>query len=155
MKHFTKLALIAIAIFALSVNAYAETGLDDFIKSLDVQAEGNIGDFKVQLGAAFGTPTPKIDVLISNVEKPADAYMCLRLAELTGKPVDTVLKEYKTNKNKGWGVIAKNLGIKPGSKNFHELKRGKLSKGKANGDGHGQDTGKHDRDKGKGGKGRK
>jgi hypothetical protein len=31
------------------------------------------------------------------------------------------------NKGKGWGVIAKNLGIKPGSAEFHALKRGDLS----------------------------
>ena len=27
---------------------------------------------------------------------------------------------------KGWGVIAKNLGIKPGSEEFHALKTGRL-----------------------------
>jgi hypothetical protein len=31
---------------------------------------------------------------------------------------------YKQSKGKGWGVIAKELGIKPGSPEFHALKRG-------------------------------
>jgi hypothetical protein len=35
-----------------------------------------------------------------------------------------VLKEYKTSKGKGWGVIAKSLGIKPGSAEFQALKNG-------------------------------
>jgi hypothetical protein len=52
-----------------------------------------------------------------------------------------VLREYKSSKGKGWGVIAKSLGIKPGSKEFHELKRsqdlynGQNSKGKGKGKG--------------------
>jgi hypothetical protein len=36
------------------------------------------------------------------------------------------MKEYQVHKGKGWGVIAKNLGIKPGSKEFHALKKGDL-----------------------------
>jgi len=34
-----------------------------------------------------------------------------------------VVKEYDVNKDKGWGVMAKNLGIKPGSDAFHSLKK--------------------------------
>jgi hypothetical protein len=35
-----------------------------------------------------------------------------------------VVDVYKKNRGKGWGVIAKSLGIKPGSPEFHALKRG-------------------------------
>ena len=69
--------------------------------------------------------------------------MCFRVAEITKKPVDVVLKEYKANKRRGWGVIAKNLGIKPGSKEFHELKKSKLSsRYHRSGKGKGKDKGK-------------
>jgi len=60
---------------------------------------------------------------MANVKTPGDAYMCFRVGQLASKPVEVVTKEYQGNKGKGWGVIAKNLGIKPGSKEFHELKR--------------------------------
>jgi hypothetical protein len=40
-----------------------------------------------------------------------------------------VVREYKAHKGQGWGVIAKNLGIKPGSKEFHALKKGGLNAG--------------------------
>ena len=43
---------------------------------------------------------------------------------MSSKPVDYVLNKYRTEKNKGWGVMAKSLGIKPGSKEFHALKAG-------------------------------
>ena len=62
--------------------------------------------------------------------------------------MDIVLKEYKANKGRGWGVIAKKLGIKPGSKEFHELKKDKFSSDASGvGEGKGKDKGKS---KGKG-----
>ena len=70
---------------------------------------------------------------------PADVYMAAKVRILSHRSWDEVLREYKENKGKGWGVIAKNLGIKPGSREFHELKdddsgrialaKGKKSKG--------------------------
>lgn len=48
----------------------------------------------------------------------------MRLSILVGKPVETVYVTYQKNQKKGWGAIAKELGIKPGSKEFHQLKNG-------------------------------
>jgi hypothetical protein len=62
--------------------------------------------------------------------------MVLRLGEMSNKPPEFVPREYKSVKGKDWGVLAKSLGIKPGSKEFHALKRGQdlysdgLQKGK-------------------------
>ena len=44
------------------------------------------------------------------------------LSSLSGKPVATVVDVYRKNKAKGWGFVAKELGIKPGSKEFKALK---------------------------------
>ena len=64
------------------------------------------------------------NTVLSNVEKPADAYIVLRLGEMSRQPTDYVIKKYKSGMGKGWGALAKSLGIKPGSKEFHALKRG-------------------------------
>jgi hypothetical protein len=63
---------------------------------------------------------------------------------MTQKPPETVLHVYQANRGKGWGVIAKSLGIKPGSREFHALKRGDfyLSGGPGAGPGQGQGKGK-------------
>jgi hypothetical protein len=53
--------------------------------------------------------------------KASDVYMCLRVGEVADQPVDRVVNEYKAHQGQGWGVIAKNLGIQPGSPEFHEL----------------------------------
>ena len=42
-------------------------------------------------------------------------------------PPEHVVDQYRKNKGQGWGVIAKSLGIKPGSAEFHALKEGRLS----------------------------
>lgn len=95
----------------------------EWIKDFNIKAEADPAGFRVRLGARFKVGEAEINTVIGKVEKPADAYMVLRLAEISAKPVDYVLNEYLSGKGKGWGVIAKNLGIKPGSKEFHALKQ--------------------------------
>jgi hypothetical protein len=53
---------------------------------------------------------------------PGDIYMALELSKIGRVTLDNVLSIYKTNKSKGWGFIAKEVGIKPGSAEFHQLK---------------------------------
>jgi hypothetical protein len=50
--------------------------------------------------------------------------MVLRLGEMSSRPTEYVINEYRSGKGKGWGALAKSLGIKPGSKEFHALKGG-------------------------------
>jgi len=105
----------------------ADSGLESFISSLNVRAEADLGKFKAQLSAQFGVPGPEVEVLLRSVDRPADAYLCLRSAEIMKLPTDMVVREYRVSKEKGWGVIAKNLGIKPGSAAFHALKSGNVA----------------------------
>ena len=82
--------------------------------------------------------------------QPADAFMCFQLGQMSRKPYESVVQTYQTNKGKGWGVIAKSLGIKPGSPEFHALKSGDFVF-----DGQPQDAPGTGKDKGKGqGKGK-
>lgn len=50
-----------------------------------------------------------------------DLALGLEMGNLSKKPMNTVLGAYE--KNQGWGNIAKELGIKPGSEEFHRMKR--------------------------------
>ena len=117
--------------------AQAASDLDVFISNLNVQAQADLGAFKVRLGAQFGVPAARVDAVMASVRTPGDAYMCFRVGQVASRPVETVMREYQGNKGKGWGVIAKNLGIKPGSKEFHELMKGNF-----NGDDSGPGKGK-------------
>ncbi|MFA4829874.1 MAG: hypothetical protein WC855_12795 [Thermodesulfovibrionales bacterium] len=139
MKNFFKVAAAVMFLCFLVLPVYVEgSDLDSFIHTLNVQAEADLPGFKANLSAQFGVPMPQVDVLIKSVDRPGDAYMCLRVGQIAKQPTEMVVKEYRTHKGKGWGVIAKNLGIKPGSKEFHELKRGDLGPGPKSDDGKGK-----------------
>jgi hypothetical protein len=116
----------------------------DWIRDFNIQAEADPSGFRARLGARFQLGDIEIRTVLGNVEKPADAYMVLRLGEMSSRPIDYVMKKYKAGNGKGWGVLAKSLGIKPGSKDFHALKQGQdlydnkgRGKGKAKGKGKG------------------
>jgi len=155
------LTFAVILLFIISSSAYggegsasatynAKTGdsaLDTTLGDLNVQTHGrNLSDFISNLSVSYNIPKIKIEDLLFKVEMtPADAYMTVGIAKIANKSIDEVVNEYKANKGKGWGVIAKNLGIKPGSKEFHALKKGgsveldkAKGKGKDKGDGKGK-----------------
>ena len=140
MKILSIALIIAVALLFVAAQASADSEFSSLITSMDVQAEANMADFQVRLGAYFDASSSQVETIIRSVDRPGDAYMCFRVAEITKKPVEIVLKEYRANKGRGWGVIAKNLGIKPGSREFHELKKDKLAS--AAGKGKGKDKGK-------------
>jgi hypothetical protein len=68
------------------------------------------------------------------VATPADAFMAFQFGQMAHRPPETVIHTYQAHKGKGWGVIAKELGIKPGSREFHALKNGDLVFGDTPGD---------------------
>jgi hypothetical protein len=117
------LSLLVILAFVLSASV-AKAGDFDWTKDLNIKAKADRDGFRAQLSTRFKIGNAQVKVVLGNVDSPADAYMVLRLGEMSSKPVDYVLSKYRTEKNKGWGVLAKSLGIKPGSKEFHALKQG-------------------------------
>ena len=108
----------------LFVSSAALAGDFDWLKDLNVKAEVDPSGFRAQLAARFKIGNTEINTVISNVERPADAYMVLRLGEMSHQPTNYVITQYRSGKGKGWGVLAKSLGVKPGSREFHALKRG-------------------------------
>jgi len=100
--------------------------LKSFLQELNVSASADLGSFKADLSVTFGESGPKIDGLFALMDSPADVYMTLRIGELADRPIDQVVEVHRQYKGQGWGVIAKNMGIKPGSAEFHALKDNRL-----------------------------
>ncbi len=144
MKNIVRVALMLVMFTA---PAMATGGLDGFLNNLNIQARADMQGFSVKLSAQFGVPLPQVQAVIATVAAPADAFMCFQLGHMTQIPSERVVQVYQGDKGKGWGVIAKDLGIKPGSPEFHALKRGDFvfngepmqgaSKGKGKGKGKG------------------
>ena len=122
MKFFKVSFVILVSILILSSAVVA--GDFDWMKDCNIKAEADESGFRVRLRTRFKIGDAEIDAVLSNTEKPADAYMLLRLGEMSKKPTEDVIKKYKASKGKGWGNLAKSLGIKPGSEEFHALKKG-------------------------------
>ena len=106
------------------LNAIA--GLDDFLSSVNIQARADMPGFSAKIGAQFGSSNTQVQAVIKSVHEPADAFMIFQLAQFSGKQPERVMEVYSRKKGKGWGNIAKDLGIKPGSAEFHALKNGDL-----------------------------
>lgn len=138
-----KIVFAALALFLFSSAALAGGGLDGFLQNLNIQARADMNGFSAKVSAQFGVPVVQVRAIIDTVREPADAFMCLQLGQWTQKPAEQVVTVYNANRGKGWGVIAKSMGIKPGSAEFHALKRGDLTFG-------GQQAGEQGPGKGKG-----
>ena len=119
-----KLVKMLFLMILLLVSSTAIAGDFDWVRDLSIQAQADPSGFRARLGARFRIGDAQISAVLSNVEYPGDAYMVLRLGEMSGRPTDYVINQYRSGKGKGWGALAKSLGIKPGSEEFHALKNG-------------------------------
>ena len=102
----------------------AFAGQFDWLKELELSAKADPSGYAMKLATRFKIGDVEVKTVLSEVKSYSDAYMVLKLGELAHEQTDTVIEHYNTRKNKGWGVLAKQLGIKPGSREFHALKRG-------------------------------
>ena len=119
-----KIARIFFLVFALTLplSSTAKGGEFRWMEDFDLRAGSDLSDFSARVAMRFSVGNIEVWAVLNKVGSPSDTYMVFRLAEMAGQPVSQVVNIYDTYKGKGWGVIAKHLGIKPGSKQFHELK---------------------------------
>src|SRR5262245_50793260 len=111
-------ALVALAL-GLAPAAGARGGLEDFLGRVNVEARADLGKFAAKVSAQFGVPEARVRVVLSAVSDPADAFMVFQIGEFCHRSSDDVLAAYRSHKGQGWGALAKQLGIKPGSAEFH------------------------------------
>ena len=99
-------------------------------------------------------PPPPTGPPAAAADAPAAALLVWQLGQRARRPPEAVRGVYRNHAGKGWGASAQELGIKPGSAEFHALKRGDLRFGAppaSHGDddqpghGHGHGKGKHGR----------
>lgn len=104
--------------------------LDANLKKVQTEAKADLGAFKREIASRYKVAAEKVENCFKAGMDAADAVMAFEIAGITKKPIEDVITVYKTDKSKGWGAMAKELGIKPGSAEFHALK-GKTKGGDA------------------------
>lgn len=128
--------------------------MDGFLKDVNAEAQKDIEAFKTKVITKFNVAKADVDKLLKDMA-PGDVYMTAQVSTTVGKPLTDVSAAYAKNKGKGWGAIAKEMGIKPGSPEFHKLKQsmkknhggedkkeGEEGQGNGKGNGHGKGHGK-------------
>jgi hypothetical protein len=127
MKNSRSIMILLAFACVLLLPYPAAASLGSFLDEVELRASRDMGSFRVDLSLTFDVSDGTIDGLFEVMSRPSDVYMCLRLSEVARQPVNVVVEEHRRHKDQGWGVIAKNLGIKPGSDEFHALKADRLS----------------------------
>ena len=137
-----RIMLAGLLVIFVAVPGVAAASLDSFLNSVNVQAQADLPGFHARVSAQFGVPVPQVQAVLHTVGSPADAFMVFQLGQMAHRPPEAVVQTYQSHQGKGWGVIAKELGIKPGSKEFHALKNGDLVFGGGPSEGGGKGKGK-------------
>jgi ribosomal protein L12E/L44/L45/RPP1/RPP2 len=143
MKYLIIIYLL-LGSYSLHAQHYSsDPDLNKSLITLDANAQLDFGAFRTDISLGYNISEKKIDYLAAEVGMSAgDIYLTAEIASLTHKSVDEVVAVYTVHKDKGWGAMAKELGIKPGSPEFHALKNNAKNKGKNNGKGNGKSKGK-------------
>ncbi len=119
-----KLMLSAILLLLAAGTALADVGA--YVDDINIFAGKRFGEFKADVSARYGISGSRFDVMLKKVDSPGDLAVALWLGSKAYQPVDEVVKHYRIHRGKGWGVVARELGIKPGSPAFQQLKKGDL-----------------------------
>jgi hypothetical protein len=116
-------AILTSMLFATTatVSFAAEYGWMD---AFNATAQADPTGYKQKLADRFNIGQATITDVLHVAKNPADAYMLFRMGEMSSTSTEQVIKKYNAEKGKGWGALAKSMGIKPGSAEFHALKNG-------------------------------
>lgn len=112
----TVLGLMMMGSSALIANEF------DWMVNLNVRSHTDPYGYRYSLVDRFGYREPDVMVILTSVYEPADAYMIFRLAELSGRSPEYILRVYRERRHYGWNDIAYNIGIRPDAYEFVELR---------------------------------
>ena len=127
MKNILILSILSISFFTFGqesgsvVKLTVDEETDSYLKEIDEYAKSDINSFRNDLSEKFGATKEEMDrYLVQEKIPPSDVYYGYVLSSTTKQPVTSVMKMH--SEKKGWGSVAQELGIKPGSEEFHALK---------------------------------
>jgi hypothetical protein len=97
--------------------------LDKTLITLDLEASMGFGAFRTNIIRMYNVSDSNIQYLTVEIGMTAgDIYLTMEIAKITQKSINQVVESYLNLREKGWGAIAMDLGIIPGSAEFDKLK---------------------------------
>lgn len=139
MKMKSRIFALAAAIAAITTTGVASAQDYSFSwnpRSGDVWVDTQLDDvnrygtryrepFVNEMVRYYGAPRDLVSELLGTRNwAPGDVYYACSIAQVIGRPCRYVVEEWDRDHGQGWGNVAQRLGIKPGSPEFHRLKRG-------------------------------
>jgi len=129
----TMLALVVLVVLvglahgmgAKPADRTGDRSFDATLEKIGIEANADTVGYLSRLSTRHGIAEHEIRqaMEVHRLSAP-DIYMATALAQATGRPLPTIAAQYRESPSRGWGAIAKDLGIKPGSREFHSLKQG-------------------------------
>ena len=120
MKWY-KVCFTALGLMMLSSSSSVAADFD-WMVNLNVRSHADPYGYRYSLVDRFGYREPEVMVILTSVYDPADAYMIFRLAELSGRPPEYILRVYQERRHHGWGDVGHHLGIRIDGNEFMELR---------------------------------
>lgn len=100
--------------------------MDKHLAEIDKYGKSDFEAFKKDMSMKFGASTKDVHKYRYEYKmNPGDIYHGYTIATATGKSPEYVMNQYREQKS--WGKVAQNMGIKPGSNEFHRMKGKSLS----------------------------
>ena len=93
MKSFIILVSAILMFFIIAPVSMA--GDFDWVNDFSIKAEADPSGFKAKLSTRFNIGGAEVNAVLSNVNNSADAYIVLRLGEMSGRPTEDVIKKYR------------------------------------------------------------
>lgn len=119
-----KILFIAALVFASISGVKAQNFLGDFSKMMgNLTVNYKNAQVSVLLNQHYGVPVSTLNSLyVAYDNNWGDVAAALELSYSLNKPVSEIHTKYKKDKRRGWGVIAQDFGVKPGSAQFKRMK---------------------------------
>jgi len=83
---------LGVLIVLLAFASVSVAGDFDWMKDFSIKAEADPSGFKAKLSTRFNVGGVKINTVLSSVDNSVDAYMVLRLGEMSDQPTEDVIK---------------------------------------------------------------
>lgn len=102
--------------------------IDAQLGDVNVFARGNLDGYVDEVVVSTGAPRDYVQgMVVDRGWAPGDVYYACLIARQLGRPCAFVADAYEREmrgRGRGWGALAQELGIRPGSEAFHALKGG-------------------------------
>lgn len=123
MKKIFNLTLLLLIATVSSYGQYdmGDAELNASLNSIVSKAKVNFNDFRHYVISNYGVTNNRYDYLES-IMTVGDIYLAVEIEKITKKSLTDITTAFKRDKAKGWGDIAKQFGVTPGSPAFETLK---------------------------------